>query len=148
TGVIQQLAWQIPEITQGILALNFIRLILLFLIFRRLMQPQFQWQWIVGLLLAEIMFGFTRYFAGFREPLMIAALALLEAFDRRKVRQWLAFSSLAAVISLSAIMWTAIKPQYRQDFESTGFAESRVARLGRVAALASRWTPRNFDELV
>jgi hypothetical protein len=148
TGFVQVLAWQIPTLTQGILALNFIRLILLFLIFRRLIQPQFQWKWIGGLLLVEIIFGFTGYFAGFREPLMIAALALLEAFDRRKIRHWLALSSLAVVISLCGIIWTGIKPDYRQSFESEGFAESRLDRLERVAALASGWLSRDVDELI
>jgi hypothetical protein len=146
-GIVQELALQIPALTQGILALSYIQLVLLFLIFRRLTQPQLRWGWIGGLLLGEVVLGFTGYFAGFREPLMIAALALLEAFDRRKVRQWLAFCGLAAVVSLSGLMWMSIRTDYRLDFENEVFAESRLARLDRVVSLSSEWFLRSVDEL-
>jgi hypothetical protein len=148
TGTIQELAWQIPALTQGILALNFIRLVLFFVIIRRLIQSQSWWGWIGVLLLGEVMLGFTGYFADFREPLMIAVLALLETFDRRKVRHWFAAGVLTGVVLLSGVMWTGIKVDYRQDYKSEGFAESRPARLGRVASLASGWFLRNFDEFV
>lgn len=148
TGVLQELAWKIPMLTQGILALSSFRLALLFLIFRRLSHPQFHWGWIGGFLLAEVILGFTGYFAGFREPLMIAALAFLEAFDRRNVRHWLAVSALAGVVAFSALMWTGIKNSYRLAFESETFTQSRAVRLDRVQSLLSEWLARDSDELI
>jgi hypothetical protein len=148
SGIIQELAWQISALTQAILALNFIPLILLFLMLRRLTQPQFQWRWIGGLLLGEVVLGFTGYFAEFREPLMVATLALLEAFDRRKVQHWLALTVLAVVMSLSSVMWMGIRGDYRGDFESEMFAQSRTARLERVASLASQWLVSDVDGLL
>ena len=74
TGTIQEFAWELPALTQGILALTYIRFALLFLIFRRLSQPRIRLSWIALLLVGEIALGFTGYFAGFREPMMMAAI--------------------------------------------------------------------------
>ena len=145
TGIVQQLAWQIPVLTQGILALSFTRLLLLFLLFRRAAQPQFRWGWIGALLVGEVVLGFTGFFAGFREPLMLATLVFLEAFDRRKGRHWLALSTLAAVMALSGVMWMGIRTDYRRDFVNEVFAESRAARLERVLSLSFAWLALDLD---
>lgn len=147
TGAVQELAWAVPALTQAILALTYTRLAILFVMFYRLAHPRVRWGWIVALLAAEVVLGFTGYFAGFREPLMMAAVALLTAFDRRKVRHWLALGLFAAVMFSTGLMWMAIRTDYRQDFENQLFAQSREARLERVVALTSRWLRRDFGAL-
>jgi hypothetical protein len=148
TGSVQELAWEIPPLTQGILALTYIRFALLFLMFRRLSQPRVRGGLIALILAGEIGLGFTGYFAGFREPMMMAAVALTGTFDRRRPAHWLALGSLGVVTLLTGVLWMGIRTEYRRDFESQVFAESREARLERIAGLSSRWALRGVDEIL
>jgi len=148
TGTVQQLAWEVPALTQAILALTYARLATVFMMFYRLTRPRVRWGWLSLLLAMEVVLGFTGYFAGFREPFMLAAVALLTAFDRRKVRHWLALGVFAVVMFLTGLMWMAIRTDYRQDFESQVFAQSREARVERVVVLTSRWLRRDFGTML
>jgi hypothetical protein len=148
SGVVQEIAWRIPALTQGILALSLFRLVFLFLIFRRLVYPTFRWGLMAPLLLGEVALGYTGYFAGFREVFIVAVLALAERFDRRQARHWVAFGALVPAILLSGVVWTGIKSEYRRDFDSDLFAESRLTRLNRVASLSADWFARDWGEVV
>jgi len=148
TGTVQQFAWQLPALTQGVLALTYGRLALLFLIFYRLSQPRVRGGWIVVLLAGEIALGFTGYFAGFKEPLMVAAIALTSVFDRRRTTHWITLIILGVVMVLTGTLWMGIRTEYRADFESEAFAESREARLERIGQLSSDLLQGGFGELV
>jgi hypothetical protein len=148
TGTVQQFAWQFPALTQGVLALTYGRFALLFLIFHRLSQPRVRGGWIAVLLAGEIALGFTGYFAGFKEPLMVAAIALTGVFDRRRTAHWITLVILGVVMVLAGTLWMGIRTEYRADFESEVFAESREARLGRTAQLSAELLQGDFGELV
>jgi hypothetical protein len=148
TGAVQELAWDVPALTQGILALTYGRFALLFLIFHRLSQPRVRSGWIAALLAGETLLGFTGYFAGFREPMMIAAMAVTGAFDRRNVKHWVVLGAVGVVMLATGVGWTGIKTEYRGGFEDEVFAASREARLDRVTALSSEWLQRPPSEIV
>lgn len=148
TGSVQEIAWENPPLTQGILALTYARFALLFLMFRRLSQGRVRIGWIGVILAGEIVLGFTGYFAGFREPMMMAAMVLIGAFDRRKVRHWLVLGTLGCLMLLSGVIWMGIRTEYRRDFEDQVFARSRDARLDRIATLSSRWVNRSPNEIL
>jgi hypothetical protein len=142
---IQTLAWQMPSITQSLLALNFLRYGVVFLIFRRLLRPPIRWGWIAAILLVEVGMGATGYFAGFREPLMILGIALVEVFDYHKLRNWVTLGILASLTLLSSLVWTGIKVAYRAEFADADFAASREARTRRLATLVSDWFDQDSD---
>ena len=148
TGTLQEVAWQVPALTQAILALTYIRFATLFMMFYRLTRPRVRLGWIGFVVAAEVLLGFTGFFAGFREPLILAAVALLGAFDRRRLTHWLVLSVFAAVMFLTGLMWMGIRTDYRQDFESQAFAQSREARLERVFALTSSWLRQDFNSVL
>ena len=148
TGAVQELAWEVPSLTQGILALTYARFALLFLMFRRLSQPRVRMGWISIALAGEVVLGFTGYFAGFREPMMMAAMAITGAFDRRRLKHWAVLGTLGMVMLLSGVIWMGIRTEYRRDFEDQVFATSRDARLDRIATLSSRWIDRSPTEIV
>jgi hypothetical protein len=148
TGQVQALAWEIPELTQAILAFTYLRFALLFMMFWRLAQRRLGWCWIVVLLASEIAFGFTGYFAGFREPLMMAAVALLGVFDARRVKHWVVLGLLVATMLATGLMWLGIRTGYRQDFENEVFAASRVARAERLVDLSSVWIRSDVREFM
>jgi len=139
TGTVQELAWQYPTLTQAILALSFAHLALFFLVVRRFAQPVFEWKWIAGLVGLEVVLGFTGYFAGWREPLVLAGIATLEVFDTRNARHWAALSIGGILIVIGSLLWMGIRVQYRQEFQDDVFASSRSARLERLQQLSGAW---------
>lgn len=145
TGVLQELAWRFPTITQAILAIAFAHLGLVFLILRRLTRPTVRGGYILLLLACEIGLGFTGYFSNFKEPLLLAGLAILEVFDRHRREHWLAASVLAVTLIVASVMWMGVRSTYRQDFADNVFATSRGMRLERMQALVSDWFS-NRDE--
>lgn len=147
SGLVSQFAWQIPAFTQAILALGYLRLGLLFVIFRRLIRPEIRWGWIGLLMVIECGLGATGYFAGFREPLMILGASLLEAFDRRSTKQWVLLATVTAIIISIGIWWTGIKKPYRAEFrDNDDFSASRELRLKRLFELSSDWLSQDADQ--
>lgn len=145
-GLVQELAWQYPGVTQAILAIGFSRLAVLFLILRRLVSPVFQWQWVALLMGVETALGFTGYFAGFREPMVMAAIATFEVFDRRNKQHWATAGTLMLVLGLASVVWMGVRTEYRQDYESDLLASSRAARLERIKALSTGWFQQDFAD--
>jgi hypothetical protein len=145
TGVLQELAWSYPTLTQAILAISFAHLAIVFLILRRLTRPNIQGGHIMLLLAFEIALGFTGYFSGFKEPLLLAAMAVLEVFDRTRRTHWVTASVLVVVLSVASVMWMGVRTEFRQEFEDEAFAASRRVRLERMEALLTDWI-QNRDE--
>jgi hypothetical protein len=139
TGVMQELAWMYPTLTQAILALSFAHLAIVFLILRRLTRTEIQGGRIVLLLAFEVALGFTGYFSNFKEPLLLCAMALLEIFDRRQREHWIAAGALAATLAVASVMWMGVRSEFRQEFLDDVFASSRSVRLQRMQALVTDW---------
>src|SRR5262245_34154864 len=77
-GSVQQMAWQYPIFRQPIVVANYLRLGILFLLFRRLVRPTPDVIRIGLLLAVEVVLGLTGFFANFREAFVLAAIALSE----------------------------------------------------------------------
>jgi hypothetical protein len=145
TGSIQQAAFQYPQLTQAILALSFARLGIMALMFRRLTQPELRYIPLFSLLLFEVALGFTGFFSDFREPLLLAGLALLEGFDRHRREHWITAGVLAVVLSVAVLMWLSVRAEFRADFDDQQFATSRSARVERMQALSGDWLERSGE---
>jgi hypothetical protein len=145
TGTMQEMAFRYPQLTQAILALAFARLGIMALMFRRLTQPTLRYVPLFGLLAFEVGLGFTGFFSDFREPLLLAGLALLEAFDHRRREHWITAGVLAGVLSVAVLMWLSVRGEYRQDFDDQAFAQSRSARLERIQALSTDWLKQSGE---
>lgn len=143
TGTIQQAAFQYPQLTQAILALSFARLGIMALMFRRLTQPTLRYIPLFSLLGFEVALGFTGFFSDFREPLLLAGLALLEGFDRHRREHWITAGVLAVVLSVAVLMWLSVRGEFREDFDDQQFATSRSARVERMQALSTDWLEKS-----
>jgi hypothetical protein len=137
TGVIQELAWKYPMFTQAILAITFTHLGLLFVLTRRFTRPQFRWDKLALLMGIEVAVGFTGYFAGFREPIVMGAIAVLEVFDRRDMRHWAFAVVLAGVLATSSLIWMSVRGQLRQEIDDELISNSRIERFDRARTLSS-----------
>jgi hypothetical protein len=145
-GIVQAAAWDIEALTQPILALSLFRNVLVFLILRKLVYPEFRAGWFVLILTGEILLGFSGFFAGFREPLFFAALALLERFEIKRFAHWLAMAFIVAVTIVMSLLWTGIKQDYREQYSDLG--ESAFAKLSAVADLVSPWFKSDSDTIL
>lgn len=147
TATVQALAWQFPLLTQPILALTFARLAILYLLLRRLVAPEFRAVPLFAVVSLEIVLGLTSFFAGFREPIVLATLAVLEVFDRRKAAHWATAATLIAGALVMGLMWLGIRGEYRKDFADIEmFAESRDMRLARIQELTQGWWQQDTQE--
>lgn len=147
-GFVHAVAWRIPILTQGILALGFLRLVALYLLLRRLSSPSIRWRPVLLLLGVEVVLGFTGFFASFREPLMMLTLVLLERFNPRRMRHWLLVGGTAASLFFFGLLWLSIRTTYRSSFQMEAFAESRSARLEKVASLSRGWLGSDSEEML
>jgi hypothetical protein len=146
-GAVQRLAWEIPSLTQPIIALSYLRLGLLYLILRTLVRSS-RWPLVAALLALEIVLGITGFYAGFREPLIMAALALLEIFDRRSVRHWMTAAALGTCMVALGVVWVSVRGDYRERFlADETFANSRSARIDNLSSAMRGWASRESFEL-
>lgn len=137
TGIVQELAWSHPAFTQAILAVTFSHLALVFLLTRRFTRPEFQWHKMALLMAVEVAIGFTGYFAGFREPLIMASIAMFEVFDRRDVRHWMFGGVLILVLGMTSLIWVSVRGQLRQEIDEEVVTASRLERFDRARTVSS-----------
>ncbi|HVF40040.1 MAG TPA: hypothetical protein VM939_09070 [Gemmatimonadaceae bacterium] len=136
SGILQDLAWSTPGLTQPLIVFSRIRYVFLYFLVTRLMENRKHWPVIAGILLAEIALGFSGFFAEFREPLVVVGAAVLGTMDRRRTRTWVIVGSLVILGVASAFVWSAIKPVVRSEYAEWA---SRTQRL-RVAVTATGTT--------
>jgi hypothetical protein len=89
------------------------------------------------LMAIEVAVGFTGYFAGFREPIIMGVIAILEVFDRRDLRHWLFAGMLAIVLALSSLVWMSVRGQLRQEIDDELLSNSRIERFDRARTLST-----------
>ena len=137
-GTLSAIAPEYPTIRQLLVTIDLARLGVLFLILRRTLNPVPQWTILGAVLVIEVGLGITGYFAGFREPVVLAAIAMLEIFDRRNTRHWTALAVAGTLAVALGIVWMGIRVDYRRDYvEVDSFGSSRSARAERISGLVS-----------
>lgn len=134
SGIVEQLAWSIPALTQAVLVVSLVRYMLLFMLIRRLIKPKLRLGWVGLILLAEVAVGFSGFLANFREPVFIIGIALLSGFERKKASHWIMVISLAFTAVAAAIAWTAIKPIIRPTFVRNASTAERMGAALNVLA--------------
>lgn len=146
-GLLQELQGTYPSLRQPLVSLTFLRLGVLYLLLRRLARAE-RWEAFAGLLAFEVAIGITGFFANFREPLVMATLALLELFDRRKVRHWLAVGAVGAGMCALGVMWVTVREDYRARFlEDADFAQNRSERFESIRSAAGKWASQDTGSL-
>ena len=146
TTILTELSFAMPAIRQILAVLSMGRLAVVALVMRRFMRPEPNWPLLIGVLAFEIGLGFTGYFSGFKEPMFIFALFLLESFDRRRVSDWVALGGVAAGLFMALTMWMGVRGEYRREFEDELYASSRTERFQRMNALFTDWVDERNSE--
>ena len=128
TGTLQHFAWSLPAITQILLVLSLARFGLLFILVTRLLGPPASWGWIAFIAAMELALGFGGYFADFRQPIMIIAIAIMGKLDLKKPRTWAVIGAIGVSAVIAGVAWTGIKPLIRTGFGETSSVFDRIGR--------------------
>src|SRR5262249_25615680 len=92
--------------------------------------------------------GFTGYFAGFREPIVLAGIAMLEIFDTKNVKQWFALGVSAVFAAMLGTLWMAIRVEYRRDYVNMdNFEISRSAKFRNFESLTSNYLSSDMSSV-
>jgi len=137
-GTLRDYAWNIsPGLTQGVLAITYIRFALFYLILRRLVYIR-QWSYAAAFVGLELVMGMIGYFAEFREPLFIAIVVVAEQFEYRRASHWVSLATVTAVMGLAGVLWIGIRSPLREY--SDQLATMSVGdRIDYSATLAQNW---------
>jgi hypothetical protein len=147
-GTLLTIAPNYPSLRQIITTLDTARLGVLFLIMRRLCSPTPRWGMLAMVVGVEVVLGITGFFAGFREPVVLAVLAILEIFDRRNTRHWAAVTVAIVGVSILGLVWMGIRRDYRREYvEIDQFSNSRGTRVQRVSDLTSAFFQNDPTEV-
>jgi len=137
-GSLTAMAPDYPTFRQIIVTFASARLGLLYLILRRLCHPTPRWSLVALVVSVEVVLGITGFFAGFREPVIFALLAVLEVFDRRNKRHWAAIGVAGTAGVVLGLIWMGIRVDYRKEYvEVDKFSNSRSDRVDRIRSLTS-----------
>jgi hypothetical protein len=140
---LREIAPSFSQLTQALIALSFARLGLLFLIVRRLCVPPVQWGVLALILMIEMGIGLTGFFAGFREPLIMFAIALGGLFDSRRPQHWALLVVAIVVGATVGIGWVTVRGTYREEITAE-MLQTRAQRLSRMFDLSQQL--RDLDE--
>ncbi len=147
-GAIMKLAGEYDGLAQAIFAMSYLRYGLLYLIFRRLV-ARGEWYYVAAVLVVEVVLGISGFYAGFREPLIMAVLAFLEFFDRKKAMHWATIGALGAVMATLGIVWIGVRTDYRARWlEDSRFSENRGARVELLREAVNAWANQSTEDLM
>jgi hypothetical protein len=141
TAGLAGIARLVPSFAQGILALQGIKLLLLYMLATQIFASRKHYLWLFASVIAEIVLGAIGYVASYQIPLIVVLAA---ALNSHSVRLRFSQIALAAIVLLAlfwvSMVWTAVKPDYRSWLasEDPNVTEQTSARvrwiLGRVTS--------------
>jgi hypothetical protein len=137
-----------PSLRQVIITVDSFRLGAVFLLLRRFVQSS-QWGWFSAVAALEVAMGMSGYFAGFREPVVLALLATLEVFDRHNRRHWAVLGLGSALIVLLALIWMGVRVEVRREFAGMdAIGSATTTRMQRVSTLGADFLKRDSTSII
>jgi len=146
-GVLQDLAFDYPTLTQAILSFKFAHLALLFIVLRRLTRPTVRLPIIAGIIALEVALGLTQYFAGFRDPIIMAVIAMFEIFDVRRLQHWIVVTAAAVLLAIISVMWIGVRRDYRADLDAEVFQQSGHSKFDTISGLSEGWMKKSKEDM-
>ena len=117
-----------PLFTQGILAISAVQMGLYYLLLRKLFREH---RHVIILLIVgfETVRGFSGFYSSFKEPLILALIAGMEAFEPRRVSHWMLSAVLVCSVMALSVVWLGIRGEIRTDIDRGDVVRSQTQRL-------------------
>ena len=143
-GALRDYAWNLSAgLTQGVLAITYVRFALFYLILRRLVYLR-RWSFAAAFVMLELALGLIGYFAEFREPLFIAVVVMAEQFDYRRATHWASFAIVGTAMLLTGVLWIGIRSPLREYSDELS-KQTVTDRLEYSMNLAQNWINSSGD---
>ena len=136
TGILYQVAYYSPTLTQPVLAFRGVRLLLLYLLCAQIFSDRKGYAIIVFALAGELAEGITGFIASYQLPVLVVLAAAISSRKRSLgTGQILATGLLVCLMIWASLVWTAIKPEFRDWLEQAdqSITESTMSRVSWVA---------------
>jgi hypothetical protein len=117
-----------PAFGQALVAISAVQLGLYYLVVRRLFHER-RHVLVVLFVAFETVRGFTGFYSGFKEPLILALIAGMETFQPKRFSHWVLTGSLVVAMLWLSIVWLGIRGEIRRDFATLGSARTPFERL-------------------
>jgi hypothetical protein len=112
-AVLETIAWQIPGLTQPIIAFTLIKYVAIYLLAVTALKTRQGYAWL-GLVVAfEILTGMISFFAAYKEAIFVVLIAFATARQKLNLRT-VFFSIVAmAMVFWISVVWHTVKSEYR-----------------------------------
>jgi hypothetical protein len=117
-----------PAFAQAILAISAVQMGLYYLLLRKLFREQ---RYVIILMIVgfETVRGFSGFYSTFKEPLILALIAGMEAFEPRRVTHWALSALLVCSVVALSVVWLGIRGEIRADIARADVVRTQTQRL-------------------
>ncbi len=121
-------ARSVPSIEQPVLAAGYLKVLALVMLFSNVMTSRGGkgWQILLGVLIVEVLSGFTGLFSDFKSVFIYLAVTAVASRIRWSGTMAIATVALMTVLIGLALFWTSVKGEFREY--ATGSSESQAVR--------------------
>lgn len=132
SGVALTFAWIVPGLTQILLAFVVIKWAFYWMLcYASLLDTAESRLYAIFAFGLEFGLSIGGYFAEFKSVIFFTAFAVIAARTRLSIKAWISTAALSAAVLMLGVVWTAIKPGYRQ-FLSDGRGDQWPDRLAYI----------------
>jgi len=127
SAICTYLSHAVPSLEQPFQAAGYVKVLALVMLFSAVMTSGGKgWQILVGVLLVEVLSGFTGLFSDFKSVFIYLAVTAVAARIRWNGTMAVATVALATILIGLGLFWTSVKGEFRQY--ATGSSESQTVR--------------------
>lgn len=122
------MAYIVPAFAQAILAISAVQLGIYYLFMRKLFREH---RHLIILMVVgfETVRGFSGFYSTFKEPLILALIAGMEAFEPRRAAHWVLSALLVAAVMALSVVWLGIRAEIRADISGGSIVRTQTQRL-------------------
>jgi hypothetical protein len=114
TGILFQVAYYSPALTQPVLAFRGVRLLLLYLLCAQIFSDRKGYAIVAFALVGELAEGITGFIASYQLPVLVVLAAAISSRKRSlDAGQMLGTGLLVCFLIWASLVWTSVKPEYR-----------------------------------
>jgi hypothetical protein len=149
-AVFEKIAASFPSFSQPILTMATLRWVLIYLLAQTVLKTKRNYTLLLVVVGLELVKGCLGFFGGFKSIMFVLLVAVLGSELRIRTQQKLVCAALAAVALFLGVVWSSIKPEYREALNQ-GSGEQEVtipvaARLEKLVELVGNLTSSDLAD--
>lgn len=119
-----------PGLQQPVLAFVLIKFVLLYLLAATVFRLQRGWGWLILAISVELINGITGFFSDYKDAFFIVLIALASGREKPNAKLVITGGAVITAVIWFSLVWTAIKPEYRQWVSGNSGAQTVLRPIG------------------